>query len=320
MSQLVQAHVQTLSRFRFPLFSLFFTLISSLLFFGPGHLQAAPLIITHPLSYYGSDFYDLVQQQNNETYSSSELLQLLNKILNSSHQTIEGEYDKIMDHCEPSQNHHPEPAKCYTQKMHSYSEARRIILSQLHLSYEEDKGYFIRDVYCQRDLTQQDFPWEEGPSPKNVPNANIVNIEHTWPQNYFTNRRSMQKADLHHLFPTQNKINSLRGHLPFGEVKFFVKKDFCSGASTGYIESKSKEKYFEPPANHRGNVARALFYFSVKYGTPISDEQEFFLRKWNKQDPVDGFESERNDKIWALQKTRNPFIDYPDLAEKILNF
>ena len=52
----------------------------------------------------------------------------------------------------------------------------------------------------------------------------------------------------------------------------------------------------------------------------MSKDQETFLRKWNEQDPVDDAEMARNDAIEKLQGDRNPFIDYPNLAQDISKF
>lgn len=86
------------------------------------------------------------------------------------------------------------------------------------------------------------------------------------------------------------------------------------------VGSAGSDDVFEPPVNHRGNVARALFYFSVRYELPISEDEEVVLRKWHKQDPVDEAEHARNQEIFEIQKTRNPFIDFPDLVDSIKNF
>ena len=75
-----------------------------------------------------------------------------------------------------------------------------------------------------------------------------------------------------------------------------------------------------PPAEHKGNVARALFYFAICYNLSISETEEFYLRQWHLFDPVDAEEIERNDQIEELQGNRNPFIDNPELVSSIRNF
>jgi hypothetical protein len=41
------------------------------------------------------------------------------------------------------------------------------------------------------------------------------------------------------------------------------------------------------------------------------------LLKWHRQDSVSDKERERNDGIQRHQNNRNPFVDYPELVEKI---
>jgi hypothetical protein len=41
-----------------------------------------------------------------------------------------------------------------------------------------------------------------------------------------------------------------------------------------------------------------------------------FLR-WHLEDPVDSFESNRNNVLYGVQENRNPFIDHPELVERI---
>ena len=39
--------------------------------------------------------------------------------------------------------------------------------------------------------------------------------------------------------------------------------------------------------------------------------------KWNREDPPDEWEQSRNDRVEHYQGNRNPFIDEPDLADRI---
>ncbi len=68
--------------------------------------------------------------------------------------------------------------------------------------------------------------------------------------------------------------------------------------SIGY----AKGTYFEPPVEHKGNVARSLFYFSVRYQIAIEANKEIFLKFWYMLDPVDEKERERHEKIADIQK------------------
>lgn len=78
-----------------------------------------------------------------------------------------------------------------------------------------------------------------------------------------------------------------------------------------------------------GDVARAVFYMAVRYnglnvvnGNPPQDPDGFIgdlatLLTWNTSDPADDFEMNRNNYIYTWQVNRNPFIDYPNLADYI---
>ena len=59
---------------------------------------------------------------------------------------------------------------------------------------------------------------------------------------------------------------------------------------------------------------------TVRDQIKIDSRQEKTLKRWHILDPVDAEEMERNEQIFNIQHNRNPFIDYPQLADKISNF
>ena len=128
-----------------------------------------------------------------------------------------------------------------------------------------------------------EFPPGERPGPG--PGGEFMNAEHTWPQSFFDEREPM-RSDLHHLFPTESEANGARGH------KYFAELADDDGEAIGSIGSRTTEEAFEPPAGHKGNVARALFYFAVQYRQAIPDHEEAVLRTWHLGDPVDDAERE----------------------------
>ncbi len=203
-----------------------------------------------------------------------------------------------------------------------------------------------------------------------------INCEHVWPQSYFEEYLPM-RSDLHHLFAVTSNINSKRGNIHFGKVKKFdcpavtdktcSRDDDCGNnvyeCNNGYCEKvfwaldwdgiyDGKDtgcrkgvpstncndfSVFEVRDEIKGDVARALFYFAVRYKDERINEsqggmtgpgntnhippyEEKYLRAWNHLDPVDEKEYERNNKIDAIQHNRNPFIDRPDLADRISDF
>ena len=181
----------------------------------------------------------------------------------------------------------------------------------------DSQGYYIKDVYCNKKIRSR-------VGPNRIPNNNVMNAEHTWPQSKGSKREPF-RGDLHHLFPTDSKANSIRGNYPFGEVSGEPAYYGCDSSTRGYIlDPESGEptgqRGYEPPDEHKGNVARALFYASAMYGKRISDLEEHYLRKWHKKDPVDSNEIRRNDAVEESQGNRNPFIDFPHLVERVENF
>jgi len=138
------------------------------------------------------------------------------------------------------------------------------------------------------------------------------NTEHTYPQSTFSSAEPM-KSDLFHLFPTTNTSNSNRGNNPFGVVS--------NGTATGG-GSFYNSSMFEPRDAQKGTTARALMYFVLRYqnyGNHFTS-QENILKQWHATFAPDAIEQRRNDDIFAVQGNRNPFIDYPQFADRITNF
>lgn len=193
-----------------------------------------------------------------------------------------------------------------------WKQAKQYLMQVVHLEKDED-GFYIKEVYCNRVI-------RVSVGPNKFPVNKNINVEHTWPQSKFPKRKSIvQKSDLHHLYPTDSKANSKRGNFPFAEIIRGQSLDGCAASTKGYSSATGGDN-FMPPAHQKGNVARALFYFSVRYNVAIPDHEEIFLRQWNLIDPVDEFEIRRNDLIEKVQGNRNIFIDEPDYADFIRNF
>ncbi|MCM2266591.1 MAG: endonuclease [Elusimicrobiales bacterium] len=145
-----------------------------------------------------------------------------------------------------------------------------------------------------------------------------MNAEHVWPQGFFDEAKPM-KSDLHHIFPTFITVNNMRGSQPFGEVSSPV-----YGTNSG---SQLGDDGFEPADAVKGDVARAMLYFVLRYhDRSIRDGVDYadfwknrvpLFMKWHLQDPPDAAERRRNDLIDSYQGNRNPFVDDPRLVEKI---
>ncbi|MDX1909402.1 MAG: endonuclease [Bacteroidia bacterium] len=135
------------------------------------------------------------------------------------------------------------------------------------------------------------------------------NTEHTFPQGFFNQDQPM-RSDLFHLFPTDEAANAQRGNLPFGTV---------TSPSWQVGGSEAGNGLFEPRTVHKGPVARAMMYFVIRYENyqGFLTAQETVLRQWHQTYLPDSAEHVRNAAIYLAQGNRNPFIDYPQLLERI---
>lgn len=265
-------------------------------------------LLSHAIPhYYPAEYHNTLKgdQKNN----NQDLRDILFIILDSTHTRYKNAPDTLG--CDSK-------GDCYQHKVLGYRGARKVLFGKLHLK-ENENGYYLEEVYCRKQFTKQQINL----GPNVIPNNNVINCEHTWPQSRFTGRfaNEMQKSDLHHLFPTDSKANSIRGNYEFADVDGGdLRHNDCDASHFGLADSGGSRDRFEPPTEHKGNVARALFYFSVRYQIKISASEEAYLREWNRLDPVDASEVERNDIIHNIQGIRNPFIDFPELADQIADF
>ncbi len=253
------------------------------------------------LTYYPKHFIDQINLKNPD---QAVLREELFKITSGIHLQKENQNDSIVESC-------PKSEKCIQhQKKLTYKEARELMFGKLFLIKQKNQ-YFITDAYCEKQISEQD-----GVGPNKIPNPSVLNCEHTWPQSKFNPKfdQETQKVDLHHLFPVDSRSNSVRSNNFFGELDNAREThESCQNSSIGVMKGTNITAFL-PPKNHRGNVARALFYFAIRYQTKISNEEEFYLKKWNQEDPIDQNEKNRNEEIFKIQGNRNPFIDYPQLG------
>ncbi len=259
------------------------------------------------IPYYGEEFYhDLAAGTAND-----DLIKTIQTVMRSFHNPKSGALDQISNSCAGT--------ACYQHVSLGYDVARIFMMGVYYL-VQDGNDYALPDVYCGVYRKASEFKTVP-PGPHQIPDGTVLNTEHTWPQSKFTGRfdGNMQKSDLHHLFPTDSQMNAIRGNNHFGEVVKDSKILKCPVSRTG-SSAKNHSEVFEPPTAHKGNAARAIFYFSVRYGMPIEAEEQETLRKWNIQDPVDEEELHRNDEIMKVQGNRNPFVDYPELVERIRKF
>jgi len=164
--------------------------------------------------------------------------------------------------------------------------------------------------------------------------VNEMHIEHSFPKSWWGAHENMAYKDLFHLYPADAVTNMTKSNLPLGEVTGTptlnngVSKVGKNGFGTSYTDN-----CFEPADAYKGDFARSYLYissiyedFSQLWQSPMLNNNFYpvwkpwaidLLLKWHRQDPVSTKELTRNEAIYQIQGNRNPFIDFPTLAEYI---
>lgn len=145
------------------------------------------------------------------------------------------------------------------------------------------------------------------------PDESVMNTEHSWPQSQGADAEPA-KCDLHHLFPTLSDANQARASYPFGEV---AGSSSWSDGGSSLGSDASGATVFEPRDAHKGDVARAMLYFSVRYGHPLDEAEQALYTGWHLADPPDSAELERTFAIRDEQGHANPFATCPELVERL---
>ncbi len=172
--------------------------------------------------------------------------------------------------------------------------------------------------------------------------GSCYNREHSIPLSWFSGSTSTNgpATDYNFIFPTDGYVNGKRSNFPYGEV---AKASYTSrnGSKLGQSGIAGVTgTVFEPRDEFKGDVARAFLYFVTMYEDNIPtwssnadaaqsfDNNTFpavklpFLQmmiKWHNQDPVSKKEIDRNNATYSFQHNRNPFIDSPQLVNRIWN-
>ena len=166
--------------------------------------------------------------------------------------------------------------------------------------------------------------------------GDCYNREHMIPQSYFGSGGIMRN-DIHHVYPTDGKVNSIHNDWAFGKVNVAsytstngskLGTALNSGYSAGFSGT-----VFEPIDEFKGDVARVYLYFATRYEDQMatfystytsvdcrvmfdgSSDKVFnstflnILLTWNAQDPVSTKEIVRNNASYVHQSNRNPYID-----------
>ncbi len=203
--------------------------------------------------------------------------------------------------------------------------------------YENDSS--ILDIYSERPLASDPYTFTAVGDQCGTYSVegDCYNREHSFPRSWFGGAVSPMNTDVHHIFPTDGKVNSYRSSYPFGEVGS-ASYTSQNGSMLGNAQSGLGYSgvVFEPIDEFKGDVARAYFYMATRYQNVIanweqnssygdavldgSSDQVFetwflaMLKDWHQLDTVSQKELDRNEAAYQYQGNRNPYVDYPDLV------
>ncbi len=219
-------------------------------------------------------------------------------------------------------------------KINSHTKISYDGLWEAYQTTDVENGYLL-DMYSTTPWNASSF--KQCGNYSNV--GDCVNREHSFPKSWWGGSKNDCYSDIFHLYPTDGYVNNQRSNFPFG---------VCSGGTRLVNTSKGYQgrgrlgtstysgytgKVWEPDDEFKGDFARTYFYMATCYNNLISswscdmlagNSYPVFstwalnmLLEWHRLDPVSEKETKRNDAAYAKQKNRNPFIDYPELAEHI---
>ena len=161
------------------------------------------------------------------------------------------------------------------------------------------------------------------------------NREHSFPQSWFGSAEPM-RSDMFIVFPTDKKVNGNRGNFPYGVVTSptYTSNNGSKLGPNTYLTDYTGTA-FEPINTYKGDLARSTFYVATAYegnvaawvgnsnandalsGNSYPAFDNWYLKMlylWHIQDPVSTKEIDRNNDIYMIQGTRNPYIDHPEYA------
>lgn len=210
---------------------------------------------------------------------------------------------------------------------------RNIVYNHTQLSYQG-----LPTSFQKTDLYPGTMRWWDMYSdiPLYAPSFSGLNREHAFPKSWWGGGQNVPAyVDINHLYPSEAAANQAKSNYPLGKVANASKFDNgISKVGTPSGPSGGASVVFEPADEYKGDFARTYFYmvtcyqdltWAAKYMWMLQQNtyptlapwaQELLLQ-WARADRVSQKELDRNEAVYLLQNNRNPFIDYPQLAEYI---
>ena len=159
-----------------------------------------------------------------------------------------------------------------------------------------------------------------------------MNIEHSVAKSWWGGTENYAYCDIHHLNPSDQNANSRKSNYPLGELTSVSWDNGVTFVGKANIDGSSMNAY-EPCDEYKGDFARVFMYMFTCYQdltwkyTWMNYEKSTYptlkpwavelLLKWHKQDPVSEKEVSRNNAVYAVQGNRNPYVDFPQLADYV---
>lgn len=161
-----------------------------------------------------------------------------------------------------------------------------------------------------------------------------LNREHSFPKSWWGGDTDTPAyVDLNHLYPGDGSANQSKSNWPLGIVQSATFDNGVSKIGTPVSgQGGGASKVYEPADEYKGDFARTYFYMATCYQdltwtyTYMVSNNVYptfntwainLLLQWHRDDPVSQKEIDRNEVVYSYQNNRNPFIDYPELAEYI---
>lgn len=225
--------------------------------------------------------------------------------------------------------------------------AKECVSSHTRLGYTDLPDYWIyTDIYP--DLVNGSRRWWDmysnniylisgNQTPRSSFSANRMQREHSIPKSWWKKNNDVEYTpaytDLWNLYPSDGPANQAKSNYPFGltdNPSYNNGLTKVGSPKTGY--GGGAGKVFEPGDEYKGDFARSIFYIATVYDDldwvygymfrtqtwpTLQPWAMDMLLQWARQDLVSQKEIDRNEGVESQQGNRNPFIDFPELAEYI---
>jgi deoxyribonuclease-1 len=110
------------------------------------------------------------------------------------------------------------------------------------------------------------------------------------------------ECDLMNVRPAVAKLAADRANAPFGEVE-------GESREFGRCNFEVQGRVAEPDPSDHGEIARTYLYFEAVWHMTLTAAERERYERWDKEDPPDAWEHERNRRIAQIQGVGNTFVE-----------